>query len=687
MKHVNRQFRRLTAVAAGCLFALGLAQTALARTANDLFDLSIEELVSLEVTSVSRRAEPLADATSAVFVITRDDIERHGIRSIPDALRLAPGLSVTQIDANKWAIGSRGLSGRYANKLLVLMDGRLLYTPAFSGVYWDVQSTLIEEIERIEVIRGPGAVVWGTNAVNGVVNIITRSSREASGGSVVAGLDPAGGDFFAARYEGRLNDKATYRSFAKYQSADSNQLADGSSSNDDWDMFRASFRTDWQIDNKDYKLTVEGYTGDMGSTNTEFAATPPYTMVTENNAEVSGAYVIGHWSISHEENSRTSGQAYVDFTDRASYLYEEKRTTYSVDLQHHRTLGRHELVVGGWLRRNSYDLDGSGILTFAREIDSDTVVSAFVQDDIRLIEDRLSLTVGLKLEDNELSPDDIEVMPTVRLLWKPVNDHTLWAAVTRAVRTPSIADLSANVQDIIPAIPPGDPLNPTTVPGRVFSLGNPDFESETNMAFEVGARGQLSSNVSYGLALFTMQYDDVRSFSPGDFICNPSGVSFLLDPLCFLTSDSVVAFYQFTNVNESEISGFEAALDWMVRDNFRLRSAVSYTREDATEIPPTLAVAGTYPEWQFSVRSEWSPSENLDVAAFIRYVDEIEFRSIDDYWQANVNVRWSPDDHWVMSAGVRNLLDDATVENISELGDVAPTAIERTAFINLRYSF
>jgi iron complex outermembrane receptor protein len=687
MKNVNRQFRRLTAVAAGCLFSLGFTQSALADTVNDLFDLSIEELVSLEVTSVSRRAEPLADATSAVFVITRDDIERHGIRSIPDALRLAPGLSVAQIDANKWAIGSRGLSGRYANKLLVLMDGRLLYTPAFSGVFWDVQSTLIEEIERIEVIRGPGAVVWGTNAVNGVVNIITRSSSEASGGSVVAGLDPAGGDFFAARYEGRLNDKATYRSFAKYQSADGNQNLDGSATNDAWDMFRASFRTDWQIDNKEYKLTLEGYTGDMGSTNTEFAPAPPYTMVTDNNADVNGAYVVGHWSVSHDDNSRTSGQAYVDFTDRTSYLYEEERTTYSLDVQHQRTWGRHQLVVGGWLRMNQYDLAGSGILTFVQDIEDDTVVSAFVQDEINLIEDRLSLTVGLKLEDNELSPDDIEFMPTVRLLWKPVDDHTLWAAVTRAVRTPSIADLTANVQDIVPAVPPGDPLNPTTVPGRVFSIGNAAFESETNLAFEVGARGQLSSKVSYDLAMFTMQYDDIRSFSPGDFICSPSGVSFLLDPLCFLTSDSVVALYQFTNVNESEISGFEAALDWMVRDNFRLRSAVSYTREDATEIPPTLSVDGTYPEWQFSLRSEWSPRENLDVAAFIRYVDEIEFRSIDDYWQANLNARWSPDDHWVVSAGVRNLLNDATLENTSELGDVILTAIERTAFVNLRYSF
>ncbi len=662
---------------------------AFAETPNDLFELSIEELVNLEVTSVSRKAEPLADATSAVFVITRDDIERHGIRSIPDALRLAPGLNVAQIDGNKWAIGSRGFSGRYANKLLVLMDGRLLYTPSFSGVFWDVQNTLIEEIERIEVIRGPGAVAWGTNAVNGVVNIITRSSREAVGGSVVAGLEPAGGSFVGARYEGRLSDTATYRTFANYQSVDGNELVTGLDANDDWSLFRASFRTDWLLDNKEIKFTLEGYTGEMGSTNTLFSPLPPYTAVSENNADVSGAFALGQWSVSHDEKSSTSGTVYVDFTDRESYLYDEARTTFSVDLQHQRNFGRHQLMFGGWVRSNSYDLAGSGILQFTQEIDSDTVISAFIQDEIELVEDRLSLNVGLKLEDNELSPDDLEVMPSVRMLWKPADNHAVWAAVTRSVRTPSIADLSANVQDIVPAVPPGDPLNPSTVPARVMSVGNPDFESESNLAYELGFRGQLSSNVSYDLAMFMMEYDDVRSFSPGDIFCSPSGVSYFVDPLCFLTpgTDSAIATYTFTNVNESTISGFEATLDWMVHRDFRLRSALSYAKEDATEAPDTLGVAGTYPEWQFSLRSEWSPTENIDVAALVRYVDEVDFRNIDEYWQANLHVRWSPNDHWVTSLGVRNLLDEGTLEYNSELGDIVPTRIERTAFVNLRYSF
>ncbi len=687
MKISTRRVRQKTAVFAGSFLTLCMSGLAVADSHNDLFELSIEELVSLEVTSVSRKAEPLADATSAVFVITRDDIERHGIRSIPDALRLAPGLNVAQIDGNKWAIGSRGFSGRYANKLLVLMDGRLLYTPSFSGVFWDVQNTLIEEIERIEVIRGPGAVAWGTNAVNGVVNIITRSSRDASGGSVVAGLEPAGGSFVGARYEGRLSDTATYRTFANYQSVDGNELINGFDANDDWSLFRASFRTDLLRANKEFKFTLEGYTGEMGSTNSLFSPLPPYVGISENEADVSGAFALGQWSVSHTETSRTSGTVYVDFTDRESYLYDEARTTFSVDLQHQRDFGRHQLMFGGWFRTNNYDLAGSGILQFTQEIDSDTVVSAFIQDEIELIEDRLSVNLGLKLEDNELSPDDLEVMPSVRVLWKPVDNHAIWAAVTRSVRTPSIADLSANVQDIVPALPPGDPLNPTTVPGRVMSVGNPDFQSETNLAYELGMRGQISGNVSYDLAMFTMEYDDVRAFSPGDIFCSPSGTSFLVDPLCFLTSDSVIATYTFTNVNESTISGFEATLDWMIHKDFRLRSALSYAKEDATELPNTLSVDGTYPEWQFSLRSEWSPTENIDVAALVRYVDEIEFRSIDEYWQANLHIRWSPHENWVTSLGVRNLMDDGTLEYNSELGDIVPTRIERTAFVNLRYSF
>ncbi len=685
----NTKIQQFDSLSTGLLSAILLfwMSPSSASSANDLFDLSIEELVNLQVTTVSRKAERLSDTTSAVFVITQDDIQRHGVRSIPDALRLAPGLSVLQIDANKWAVGSRGISGRFANKLLVLMDGRLLYTPSFSGVFWDVQQTLIEEVDRIEIIRGPGAVVWGTNAVNGVINIITKPSASAPGGSVVGGLDPEGAEFLAVRQAGHLGDASTYRAFLKYQSADGNQLVGGGDGADGWDLLRGSFRADKASDHSEMTLSVEAYTGSMGQTVIGFDPLPPFFDVFPNDADVGGAFAAANMSVTHHNNSKTTGQFYVDYTTRDSALFSEDRTTFSFDLQHQRSFGRHDVVAGGWLRFNRYDIGGSNRLDLLAEVDGDRVISAFVQDEISIVDDALSVELGLKIENNELSPDDIEVMPTARLLWKPVEKHSVWAAVTRAVRTPSIADLTAAVSDIGIVIPPGDPFNPFPVPMRQGTVGNPAFESETNLSVELGIRGQLNETLSYDLALFDMSYDGIRSFVPADVNCSPSGISIAVDPTCLFTSDSVIARAVFTNDNDSTIRGGELSLDWMPVKQWRVRSTVSYARERLEPAPSTFDAGSTYPEWQFSLRSEWSPTDSIGVAAFVRYVDEIEFPAIDEYWQANVNLRWSIRDHWVVSMGVRNLLDDATEEYRSELGDVFPTEIERSAFLNLRFSY
>ncbi len=676
-------------LSAGLFLVVSLIWTApsSADTPNDLFDLSVEELINFQVTSVSGKAERLGDTTSAVFVITQDDIQRHGVRSIPDALRLAPGLSVLQIDANKWAVGSRGRTGRFANKLLVLMDGRLLYTPGFSGVFWDVQQTLIEEVDRIEIIRGPGAVVWGTNAVNGVINIITKSSASDPGGSVIGGLDPEGAEFLAVRQAGQLGESSTYRAFLNYQSADGNELIGGFPGADGWDLLRGSFRADRSHDDAEMSFTVEAYTGSMGETVTNFIPQPPYANVLPYEGNVSGAFAIGSWSMTHEDSARTSGQVYLDYTSRDSAMFSEDRTTISFDLQHHRSFGRHEIVAGGWLRFNRYDIGGSTRLSFLDEIDSDRVISAFVQDEITLVDDSLSVELGLKLENNELSQDDVEFMPTARLLWKPVENHSAWVAVTRSVRTPSIADLSAVVTDIGPALPPGDPLNPFPVPLRQGTIGNLAYESESNVSLELGLRGQLGDSLSYDVALFNMEYKDIRSFVLAGAFCSPSGVPVFVDPTCVIGSDSVISTALFTNDNDSRLHGGEMSLDWMPAESWRVRASASFVREDLEVAAGAFEPPSSYPEWQYSLRSEWSPTENISVAAFVRYVDEIEYFGIDDYWQANANVRWALRESWVVSLGVRNLLDDVTQEYQSELGDLVPTQIERSAFLNLSYTY
>lgn len=675
--------KALLALSIASVFSSGVAWS---DSPNDLFDLSVEELVNLEVTSVSRKSERLADTTSAVFVITQDDLQRHGVRSIPDALRLAPGLTVLQIDANKWAIGSRGYTGRYSNQLLVLKDGRLLYTPTFSGVFWDVQHTLIDEIDRIEVIRGPGAVVWGTNAVAGVINIITKSSRGAPGVAVSGGLDPEGAAFFAAHRQGELTESASYRAFVKYLSADGNELVGGGDGADEWDLIRGSFRTDINGDDSELTITAEGYVGTMGHTLVQFDPLPPYQAVSDVDADVSGAFVLASWTREHDSGARTSAQAYIDHTDRDAPLYKEKRTTYSFDLQHQRTFGRHEVVTGGWLRANRYDLSGSERLTFVGDIDGDRVISVFIQDDISIVPDKFSIEVGLKLENNELSQDTLEYMPTVRALWKPAEQHTVWAAATRAVRTPSPADLGTAITDINSPIAPGDPANPFPLPLRAGSNGNPDFKSESNVAVELGMRGQLSENLSYDIALFEMQYKDIRSLVPTDVQCNPSGTSVFVDPFCLATSDSVIAVSTFSNANDTRTRGGEISLDWMPFEQLRFRTAVSYARETPDVVPPAIDISGTYPEWQFSLRTEWSPTDRIDIGALVRYVDEIRLREIDDYWQANLNVRMELGERWLLSSGVRNLLG-SQLEYQSEFADIFPTEIERSAYLNLRYSY
>ncbi len=655
---------------------------------DDLFDLSIEELVNLEVTSVNRKAESLFDTSSAVHVITRDDIERHGIRSIPEALRLAPGVSAQQIDANKWSIASRGFGGRFTNNLLVMMDGRLLYTPSFSGVYWDIQHTLIEEVERIEVIRGPGAVVWGTNAVNGVINIITANSND-SGDDVVTGLDPQGNSFAGLRYGKQLSDTASYRAFVHYTDGASSKLEDGSDADDNWDLFRANFRADWSSEKANYSMTFDAHSGTMGSTRRFYLLTPPFVNIAASEADVSGAYAMFNWALSEQADQSTSGQFYVDYSERSDeFLYGEDRMTISAEIQHRRTLGRHEISVGGSLRNSEFDFRESQQLVFSNDYSSNRVASAYIQDEYWLSPDRLSVTAGLKLENNNYSPDSIEWMPSLRVLWKPSEQHTVWGAVTRAVRSPAVSDLGIQIVDLGPPLPPSTAINPFPLPARQGTVGNPDFESGTSVSVEFGVRGQISNRISYDLALFSTEYEGLRSLTLIDPLCSPSGVSVVLDPTCLFTATEILGLAIFTNEDDGFSNGGELAVDWQARDDLRIRTSVAVANDkQISDNPLSVAQASAYPPVQASVRALWSPRDDLSIAAWVRYVDEIEANSIDDYWQANINARWNLNDRLVASIGVRNALEDNNIEARSQINELPRIYIETAAFANLRYSF
>ena len=663
------------------------APQAFAQRESSLLDLSLEELVNLQVTSVSRRAEPLGETTSAVYVITRDDIESYGLRSIPEALRLVPGISAFQIDGNKWAIGSRGSVGRFANKLLVLMDGRILYTPSFSGVFWDVQDTLMQDIERIEVIRGPGSTAWGSNAVNGVINIITRKIDGAEGPSIFVDAQDDGSYRTAARFTFQSSQDVNHRLFVKRQDFEGHEHF-GFPTADSWNQSRVGYRMDWASESRnEYMLIAEGYDGESGTTQTLRTTSFPYVSSRDIASEVSGAFLVGRWTREHSPTSSSTTQFVFDDTDRLSPQLGESRQTYGIEYQRRISLPRHELVLGAEYRSNSFEFANSETLAVFTHSNKDHVASAFVQDQFELVEDKLDLVFGTKFEHSDLSDRNIEVMPSLRLLWQPQNGPTVWAAATHSVRIPSYADLGARVRDVEPVARPGDPANPFPIPMRFTVVGSDSFRSEELRALEVGIRGQASYNVSYDLALFNMDYHELRAYEPSGVFCE-DGSPVLSDPLCVLTSASVETELTLNNQGAGTVRGLELAFDFDVGEKLRFRTTFAYTDERLRVTAPSqLETRPSVPRRQLTLRNEWSITPDLHLTTTLRYVDKLPMWSLKDYWQGNLQLNWRIDDDWSLSLGARNLFAEDHLEFVSELLDVVPIRVGHSYFLRAEWGF
>jgi iron complex outermembrane receptor protein len=445
----------------------------------DLTEMSIEDLMSVEVTTVSRKAQRLSDSAAAVFVITNEDIRRSGVTSIAEALRMVPGLEVARISANSWAITARGFNGQYANKLLVLMDGRSVYDPLYSGVFWNVQDALLEDVARIEVIRGPGASLWGANAVNGVINIITKPAAETQGGLATGGFGNEEKAFGALRYGGKIGNTAHYRLYGKYFDRDDSESLQGGEAHDGWNIARGGGRIDWRFSDQD-ELTVQGdyYDGEVGNEGTYYSLSPPYATPLIESSPVSGGNLIGRWQRQIAPDSDLELQAYVDRAEWEIPLVKETRDTVDVDFQHRFGMGkRQEILWGLGYRWTRGALDVGRGVTFDDEDRRDQLFSLFVQDNISLLPDRLSLTIGSKFEHNDYT--GLEVQPNIRLLWLADDRNTFWSAVSRAVRTPGMVEHDARLtQQVIP----GTPIMEITLEG------NKDYRSETVTAYEAGYR-------------------------------------------------------------------------------------------------------------------------------------------------------------------------------------------------------
>jgi iron complex outermembrane receptor protein len=454
-------------LAAAALLACACAPAAAAtQTAANLVDLSLEQLSSITVSTVSGREEPLSRAPGSVYVITGEDIRRSGASTLPEALRLAPNLHVARVDASQYAISARGFNSTTANKLQVLIDGRTVYTPLFSGTFWDAQDVLLEDVERIEVISGPGATLWGANAVNGVINVITRRAGDTQGGLAAAGagnVERSG----AVRYGAPLAG-GHYRAYAKAFDRDSNELR------------QAGFRADWGRAAQGFTLQGDAYGGDLDAQRSR-----------------SGANVLARWTREFSGGSSLRLQAYFDTTDR-NYpgTFKEHLDTYDVELLHAlASTGAHRLLWGFGLRHHRDRVDNSAVLAFLPARSNFNRSHVFVQDEIALRPD-LDLTLGLKLDRNTYT--GVEALPSARLAWRPSGAHLVWTALSRAVRAPSRIDREL----FAPANPP-------------FTLlaGGPQFRSEVSKVVELGYRGQPDPRFSYSLTAYHHRHESLRTLS------------------------------------------------------------------------------------------------------------------------------------------------------------------------------
>src|ERR1700685_264799 len=503
--------RSVPTVGRGRLARLGMSVLLLSAASyaqqQDLTQLSLEDLMNTKVTSVSKKEQPLSRTASAIFVISSEDIRHSGATNIPDLLRMVPGVDVAQIDANTWAITARGFNGRFSNELLVLLDGRNLYTPTFGGVFWDALDLPLEDIERIEVIRGPGGTIWGANAVNGVINIITRKATQTKGGMVVGGGGNLDQGFGTVQYGGGLGKNTDYRVFTKYFNQDHLPGRDGQVASDGWNLLRGGFRADSKLSEKD-TLTVLGdiYTGVENVPGLFLlSVTSPAQQHIDDVVPVAGGFIQPNWNHSFSARADTTLQVSLDRYRRDDIL-REGRTTLDVDFQHHFGWGsRQDFVWGASYGDTDSDTQGGlGISLIPANVTMQPF-SLFIQDEIAVVREKVYLTLGARLDHNYYT--GFNLLPSAQVAWTPSQRNMFWAAVSQAHRTPAETDTA------IRAAFAGFP-GPGGMPALAELVGNPHFDDEALTAYETGYRTALLGHLSLDLAAYYSDYTHQETTEP-----------------------------------------------------------------------------------------------------------------------------------------------------------------------------
>lgn len=630
------------------LYSLTLGQCVMSHTTaagelnpKDLLSLSLKQLTDIEVTSVSKKSEKASEASAAVYVITQEDIQRSGLTSIPEILRMAPGLNVAQAGSRQWAISSRGFNDQFANKLLVLIDGRTVYTPLFSGVQWDVQDTMIEDIDRIEVIRGPGATLWGSNAVNGVINIITKKAKDTQGGIAVArsGNHELGAG--SLRYGSKTDEDTSYRIYGKYFANDDTQTVSGADSRDHWSKGQTGFRVDWEGERKQTSLQGEVYQGKESEAVSLPTLTTPFLQSVYSNQNISGGHVMLKLAERLNEKQDYSLQAYIDRVHRNNFYYEETTDTLDLDFQHSHLLNAYnEAMWGVGYRMVKNNVDGTFYLTYSPATRTDNLYSFFVQDKVSVIPEKLFLTLGTKLEANDYS--GFEYQPSGRISWLIDPRNTFWASASRAVRTPnrSMDNLSLISSTL------------SSVPAFIKLNGDTHADSEELWAFEMGYRTQWTERLSTDLALFRNHYDNLVTNQTGSATTGSGGGfgTFVVIPVTPV------------NLGKGRTWGIEMANTWQVDNAWKMTANYTLLQLDLSGGDSSFVTTeGKSPEHQFSLRSSYNISNTLEFDAMAYYVNDIKPTatiSIPQYTRLDLRLGWKPLQDMELSVVGQNLLDD-----------------------------
>jgi len=575
-------------------------------------------------------------------VITNEDIRRSGVVSLPEALRLAPNLQVAQINASQFAISARGFNNALANKLLVLIDGRTVYTPLFSGVYWDTQDVLLEDIDRIEVISGPGATLWGANAVNGVINVITRSAQNTKGGLLRAeGSNLQNNAAF--RYGGDIGTTGHYRVYVKQSDLQNTETANGTHITDGWRHQQMGFRADWGDKKSSFTLQGDTFTG---KSDPRFIGLLPLGSI-----EVSGTNLLSRWDQQLANGSTIRIQAYYDYTKREDSLaFQDEATVMDIQAQHGVTFGSHKILWGAGYRHGDDETQKGLLTTFFPANKSLHWSNLFAQDAIKL-SDKVEFTAGGRLDKNDYT--GTEFLPSIRLAWKPVNDHFIWAAASRAVRAPSRIDR----EFFLPGNPP-------------FAIrGGPNFQSEISNVFEIGYRAQPVNTLSYSVTLFHHRHDKLRSGQPAT-----SGGGFFVE-----------------NRIEGTTTGIEAWATYQMNQAWRLSGGLTSLRQRLHIKPDSLdptgpSALGNDPKLQWMLRSALNLTKNTDFDVMIRHVSALPDPVISSYTAVDTQFYWRLNHSVDLSLTLKNIFDPRHTEFAPAIF-MASTEFERSALLKMVWRY